>query len=161
MRNKNHIWWGRALGDKPKWTNTNLRFAAAFCGFLRKSAENRQFAAKICVSQMLAVFSRKGERQPRICENLCVGSVCPLRFIPLSAPTPTFVNVVFRICFLQALPLVLLALPVLHAAFPNRGMQLKCLLEPGRHKHCTKLSDGQAQHTSSRKFGQKLSHHMM
>ena len=37
-------------------------------------------------------FLGKGENQrksARICENLRLGSVCPLRFVPLSAPTTT------------------------------------------------------------------------
>ena len=62
-----------------------LRVPAVFCGFLRK---NRRFPAKICVSPMLR-FPGKGENQrksARICENLRLGSVCPLRFVPLSAP---------------------------------------------------------------------------
>ena len=68
-----------------------LRLPAVFCGFLRFSAvscENQRFPAKICVSQMLC-FLGKGEnlqKSAKICENLRLGSVCPLRFVPLSAP---------------------------------------------------------------------------
>ena len=71
-----------------------LRFSAVFCGFLQKSAvscENLRFPAKICISQMLC-FPGKGENlrenlreSARICEYLRLGSVCPLRFAPLSA----------------------------------------------------------------------------
>ena len=74
---------GKNLRDK--------RQSAVFCGFLRFSAvfcENQRFSAKICVSQMLC-FPGKGEnlqKSAKICENLRLGSVCPLRFVPLSAP---------------------------------------------------------------------------
>ena len=75
------------------------RQSAVSCGFLRFSAvscENQRFSAKICASQMLC-FLRKGENlqeSAKICENLRLGSVGPLRFVPLCAPwssvsTPT------------------------------------------------------------------------
>ena len=48
-----------------------LRFAAVFC-------ENLRFPN--------ASFSRKRRESAKISENLGLGSVCPLRFIPLSAP---------------------------------------------------------------------------
>ena len=72
------IWFRAAL------KGTNLRGQTPICGFLR-------FPPKICrflVSQMLR-FPGKGKNQrkcARICENLRLGSVCPLRFVPLSAP---------------------------------------------------------------------------
>ena len=61
-----------------------LRVPAVFCGLLRKSTvfcENLRFPN--------ALFLRKGENlqeSAKICENLRLGSVCPLRFVPLSAP---------------------------------------------------------------------------
>ena len=54
-----------------------LWFPAKICGFLRKSAFPKCF-----------VFLGKSEslqKSARICENLRLGSVCPLRFVPLSA----------------------------------------------------------------------------
>ena len=68
-------------GDEPKGTNANLRFPAGFCSFLRKSAvfcENLRFPN--------ALFSKKRRESAKISENLRLGSVCPLRFVPLSAP---------------------------------------------------------------------------
>ena len=74
---------------------TNLRGQTPICGFLRVPAKICGFlqkSAKICVSQMLC-FSGKGEnlqKSAKICENLRSGSVCPLRFVPLSAPWINF-----------------------------------------------------------------------
>ena len=61
-----------------------LRVPAVFCGFLRKSA----VFCEICVSQMLRFLGRGENLQKsvKISENLRLGSVCPLRFVPLSAP---------------------------------------------------------------------------
>ena len=58
-----------------------LRVPAKICGFLRQSAvfcENLRFPN--------ALFSGKRRESAKICENLRLGSVCPLRFVPLSAP---------------------------------------------------------------------------
>ena len=58
-----------------------LRVPAVFCSFLRKSTiscENLRFPN--------ALFSRKSRESAKISENLHLDSVCPLRFVPLSAP---------------------------------------------------------------------------
>ena len=74
---------------------TNLRGQTPICGFLRVSCgfsavscENQQFSAKICVSQMLCFLGKceNQQKSAKISENLRLGSVCPLRFVPLSAP---------------------------------------------------------------------------
>ena len=72
---------------------TNLRGQTPICGFMRVPAvfcksQSLQFSAKICVSQMLR-FLGEGEnlqKSAKICENLRLGSVSPLSFVPLSAP---------------------------------------------------------------------------
>ena len=65
-----------------------LRIPAVFCRFSAVSCENQRFSAKSCASQMLC-FLGKGENlqeSARISEYLRWGSVCPPRFVPLSAP---------------------------------------------------------------------------
>ena len=57
-----------------------LQVPVVFYGFLRKSAafcENLRFPN--------ALFSKKRRESAKISENLRLGSVCPLRFVPLSA----------------------------------------------------------------------------
>ena len=77
--------WGDLLTTLHRKPGTNLRASicgflrvpAVFCGGLRKSAvfcENLRFPN--------AMFSRRA----RICKNRRLGSVCPLRFVPLRAP---------------------------------------------------------------------------
>ena len=71
---------GRTSGDK--------RQSAVFCEnlwFSAVSCENLRFSARICVSQMLC-FLGEGENLQKSAKNLRLGSVCPLRFVPLSAP---------------------------------------------------------------------------
>ena len=83
--------WEDSLKAALKGTNLRgrtpicgfLRVPAVFCGCLRQSVvfcENLRFPD--------ALFSSKGENQrksARICENPRLGSVCPLRFVLLSA----------------------------------------------------------------------------
>ena len=79
---------GPRVRDEPKETTANLRFSAVSCVFL-PSCENLRFSAKICVSKMLFFLLGSSETLPksvRICGNLRLGSVCPLGFVPLSAP---------------------------------------------------------------------------
>ena len=57
-----------------------LRVPAVFCGFLRRSAVFCEIARS-----PNSLFSRRRRESAKICENLRLGSVCPLRFVPLSA----------------------------------------------------------------------------
>ena len=89
----NYEIWAALKGTNLRGTK---RQSAVFCGFLRFSAvslrKSAVLPAKICVSQMLC-FPGKDEnlqKSAKICENLRksakMRSVCPLRFVPLSAP---------------------------------------------------------------------------
>ena len=87
-----HIAW--AISSQYRFVGLRLRGrtwgykcqSAVFCGllrFLRFPGKTSHFSANICVSQMLC-FPGEGENQresARICENLRLGSVCPLRFV--------------------------------------------------------------------------------
>ena len=67
--------------------NANLRFFS--CGFLRFPANICGLLRKSALPKCSVFYRKKGENLQKsekiCCKNLRLGSVCPLRFVPLSA----------------------------------------------------------------------------
>ena len=87
---KFRVLWAQVFYRAAKGTNANLQFSAGSCAFLRFPAKIGGFLRKSAVPKCF-IFWEKA----RISENLRLGSVCPLRFVPLSAPwfyTPLALN---------------------------------------------------------------------